>query len=48
MEKEREVKRQEKGMEVKISQIKTPERKDRKELIEERKTVSFCQVILIF
>ena len=42
VEKERQMERQKKEMEDKISQIKISERKDRKKLIEERKTVNLC------
>ena len=40
MEKERQMERQKKEMEDKISQIKISEREERKKLIEERKTVN--------
>ena len=48
MKKERQMERQKKEMEDKLSQIKISETKDRKKLIEERKTVNLFKVILIF
>ena len=42
MEKERQMERQKKEMEDKISQIKISERENMKKHIEERKTVNFC------